>query len=77
MPPTWRRRDQSVAGTTPLTPPLPLPAALQVGHLLGLGDRHLDNMLLHSRGGHLVHIDFSIIFERWVAWCGWCWRQLV
>ena len=36
----------------------------QVGHLLGLGDRHLDNMLLHRRGGHVVHIDFSVVFDR-------------
>lgn len=40
------------------------PIPPQVGHLLGLGDRHLDNMLLHQRGGHLVHIDFSVIFDR-------------
>ena len=37
---------------------------MQVGHALGLGDRHLDNMLLHRRGAHLVHIDFSVIFDR-------------
>ena len=36
----------------------------QVGWLLGLGDRHLDNMLLHRRQGHVVHIDFNVIFDR-------------
>lgn len=35
-----------------------------MGYLLGLGDRHLDNILLDSRTGAVVHIDFNIIFER-------------
>lgn len=39
-------------------------AALQVGHLLGLGDRHLDNILLHKQHGHVVHLDFNVIFGR-------------
>ena len=38
--------------------------ALQVGHLLGLGDRHLDNILLHKQAGHVVHLDFNVIFGR-------------
>lgn len=37
---------------------------LQVGWLLGLGDRHLDNILLDGRSGELVHIDYNIVFER-------------
>ena len=37
---------------------------LQVGWLLGLGDRHLDNILLDSSTGELVHIDFNIVFEQ-------------
>lgn len=41
---------------------------VQVGHLLGLGDRHLDNILLHRRGAHLVHIDFSVVFDRSEGW---------
>ena len=36
----------------------------QVGYLLGLGDRHLDNILLESRGGGVVHIDFNVAFDR-------------
>lgn len=35
-----------------------------MGHLLGLGDRHLDNVLLHRGAAHLVHIDFSVVFDR-------------
>lgn len=38
--------------------------AAQVGYLLGLGDRHLDNILLARRGGGVVHIDFSVAFDR-------------
>ena len=37
---------------------------LQVGWLLGLGDRHLDNILLDARSGEPVHIDFAVAFER-------------
>jgi len=37
---------------------------LQVGYLLGLGDRHLDNILLDAKSGSIVHIDFNVIFER-------------
>ena len=35
-----------------------------MGYLLGLGDRHLDNMLLQTRGGGIVHIDFNVAFDR-------------
>jgi hypothetical protein len=31
---------------------------------LGLGDRHLDNILMHKRDGQLIHIDFNVIFGR-------------
>ncbi|RHY35504.1 hypothetical protein DYB32_000011 [Aphanomyces invadans] len=34
-----------------------------VGYIIGLGDRHLDNMLLcHS--GDLVHIDYNVCFDK-------------
>ena len=39
-------------------------AGIQVGYLLGLGDRHLDTILLDARSGSVVHIDFNIVFER-------------
>ena len=35
-----------------------------MGYLLGLGDRHLDNILLDTRSGEVVHIDYNIIFDR-------------
>jgi PI-3-kinase-related kinase SMG-1 len=35
-----------------------------VGWLLGLGDRHLDNILLDRAGGELVHIDFSVCLDK-------------
>jgi PI-3-kinase-related kinase SMG-1 len=34
-----------------------------VGWLLGLGDRHLDNILL-DRSGELMHIDFSVCLDK-------------
>ena len=37
---------------------------LQVGHLLGLGDRHLDNILLDKHTGRVVHIDYNIVFDK-------------
>ncbi len=35
-----------------------------MGYLLGLGDRHLDNILLHRRSAGVVHIDFNVAFDR-------------
>lgn len=34
-----------------------------VGYILGLGDRHLDNILLDKKTAELVHIDLGIAFE--------------
>lgn len=34
-----------------------------VGYVLGLGDRHLDNLLLDMSTGDVVHIDYNICFE--------------
>ena len=39
----------------------------QVGHVLGLGDRHLDNMLLDLSSGEVVHIDFNLSFSKGTA----------
>lgn len=35
-----------------------------VGHVLGIGDRHGHNILVHERTGEVVHIDFGIVFEQ-------------
>jgi hypothetical protein len=35
-----------------------------IGYILGLGDRHLDNILLDIQSGKILHIDFNICFEK-------------
>ena len=35
-----------------------------LGWLIGLGDRHIGNILLDFRTGELVHIDFNVCFEK-------------
>ncbi|XP_024528271.1 serine/threonine-protein kinase SMG1 [Selaginella moellendorffii] len=35
-----------------------------IGHVLGLGDRHLDNILIDFSSGDVVHIDYNICFEK-------------
>ncbi|PWZ01140.1 hypothetical protein BCV70DRAFT_90358 [Testicularia cyperi] len=35
-----------------------------VGHILGLGDRHVSNILLDRQSGELVHIDFGVAFDQ-------------
>ena len=40
-------------------------AAISIlGHILGLGDRHIHNILLDERTGEVVHIDLGIAFEQ-------------
>lgn len=34
------------------------------GAIIGLGDRHPGNILLDTRTGQVVHVDFSIVFEQ-------------
>ncbi|EPQ63125.1 Bgt-3917 [Blumeria graminis f. sp. tritici] len=39
-------------------------AAISIlGHVLGLGDRHANNILLDENSGEIVHIDLGIAFE--------------
>ena len=35
-----------------------------IGYIIGLGDRHLDNILLNLSNGDVTHIDFNICFDR-------------
>lgn len=35
-----------------------------IGYILGLGDRHLDNLLIDKVSGEVVHIDYDICFEK-------------
>lgn len=34
------------------------------GHILGLGDRHVRNILLDELTGEVIHIDLGIAFEQ-------------
>jgi PI-3-kinase-related kinase SMG-1 len=35
-----------------------------VGYILGLGDRHLDNILVDFSSGDVVHIDYNVCFDK-------------
>ncbi|KAL3350657.1 hypothetical protein AABB24_023203 [Solanum stoloniferum] len=35
-----------------------------IGHVLGLGDRHLDNILMDFCSGDIVHIDYNVCFDK-------------
>ncbi|CED84602.1 ataxia telangiectasia mutated [Phaffia rhodozyma] len=35
-----------------------------IGHIVGLGDRHLSNIMLVEKTGELVHIDLGIAFDQ-------------
>ena len=34
------------------------------GHVIGLGDRHSSNILIHKRTADVVHIDLGVAFEQ-------------
>lgn len=38
-----------------------------LGYIVGLGDRHLDNILLDRETGEVVHIDYSVCFDKGAA----------
>lgn len=38
-----------------------------VGYILGIGDRHSQNILVHEETGELVHIDFGVVFDQGMA----------
>jgi serine/threonine-protein kinase ATR len=35
-----------------------------VGYMVGLGDRHSENILLDQSNGDLIHVDFSMLFDK-------------
>ncbi|KAF1815143.1 hypothetical protein P152DRAFT_391724 [Eremomyces bilateralis CBS 781.70] len=35
-----------------------------VGHVLGLGDRHTENILLEEGSGGVLHVDFNCLFDK-------------
>ncbi|XP_072947723.1 serine/threonine-protein kinase SMG1 [Epargyreus clarus] len=35
-----------------------------IGFIIGLGDRHLDNVLVDLTSGEVVHIDYNVCFEK-------------
>jgi FKBP12-rapamycin complex-associated protein len=52
---TWISRRQAFIGST---------AVMSIiGYILGLGDRHLMNIMLEKNSGRIVHIDFGDCFE--------------
>jgi len=59
-PAAWWARSQLYATS--------VAASSIVGHIVGLGDRHLDNILLDMSGGlqsgQVVHIDYAVCFDK-------------
>jgi PI-3-kinase-related kinase SMG-1 len=35
-----------------------------IGSIIGLGDRHLDNVLVNLNTGCLIHVDYNVCFEK-------------
>ena len=38
-----------------------------IGHIVGLGDRHAENILLDVSTGDIVHVDFAVLFDKGLA----------
>ncbi|KAK9842495.1 hypothetical protein WJX81_002719 [Elliptochloris bilobata] len=55
-PATWHAARLAFARTTAVWS--------MVGHVVGLGDRHGENILLDAAAGDAVHVDFSVLFDK-------------
>eukprot|EP01012_Entosiphon_sulcatum_P046293 TRINITY_DN6213_c0_g1_i2.p1 TRINITY_DN6213_c0_g1~~TRINITY_DN6213_c0_g1_i2.p1 ORF type:complete len:3158 (+),score=468.32 TRINITY_DN6213_c0_g1_i2:1235-9475(+) len=53
---TWYQRVQTFSESAAVMS--------MIGYVLGLGDRHLDNILMDFDTGEVVHIDYNICFEK-------------
>ncbi|KAI6225903.1 HEAT and Phosphatidylinositol 3-4-kinase and PIK-related kinase domain containing protein [Aphelenchoides besseyi] len=52
----WWRRISTFARSTAVMS--------MIGFVLGLGDRHLDNVLVDLTNGEIVHVDYNVIFQK-------------
>jgi len=41
-----------------------LAVSSMIGHVMGIGDRHTQNILVDTKSAEVVHIDFGIVFEQ-------------
>ncbi|KAF9364732.1 hypothetical protein BGX34_000626 [Mortierella sp. NVP85] len=55
-PAEWWRKSVRLARSTAVMS--------MIGYVIGLGDRHLDNILIDFASGDLVHIDYNVCFEK-------------
>uniref|UniRef100_A0A7E4VT79 non-specific serine/threonine protein kinase n=1 Tax=Panagrellus redivivus TaxID=6233 RepID=A0A7E4VT79_PANRE len=53
---TWWRVTQRFARSTA--------AASMIGAVIGLGDRHMENLLIDLASGEVVHIDYNVCFDK-------------
>ncbi|CAO3626259.1 unnamed protein product [Mucor hiemalis] len=52
----WYKKSTSFARSLAVTS--------MIGYIIGLGDRHLDNILVDFRSGEIIHIDYNVCFEK-------------
>eukprot|EP00850_Spirogloea_muscicola_P018450 SM000169S02705 [mRNA] locus=s169:16353:36740:- [translate_table: standard] len=55
-PPAWMAKQQRYTES--------MAVMSMAGHMIGLGDRHMDNILLDFGSGSIMHIDYNICFDK-------------